>query len=75
MSRLMNIEEIVESLKQERNRIDAAIAALDETGSRGGWNSSRGRRAVRHMSAKARARISAAQKKRWALRKAAEKKK
>lgn len=72
----MNVEEILESLKQERQRIDKAIAALGGGGSRGGWGSSGGRRrGVRHMSAEARARISAAQKKRWAMRKAAGKKK
>ena len=70
----MNIEEIIESLKRERNRIDAAITALGSSSSRGGraFSSGRGRR---KMSAEAKAKIAAAQKARWARVKAGQKKK
>lgn len=70
----MDIEAIVESLKRERNRIDAAIAALDSGGRHRGLGSSGGR-GRRRMSAEARARIAAAQRARWARVKAAQKKK
>jgi len=67
----MDIESVVTALKQQRARIDQAIAALEGTG-RGGR---RGRppkagsplgRPHRHMSAAARKRISQAMKARWA---------
>ena len=64
----MDIDRIVEELKRERARIDAAIAALGgvQPGRRGRPPGS-GRR--RRMSAAARRRISAAMKQRWAERK------
>ena len=67
----MDIESVVTALKQQRARIDQAIAALEGTG-RGGR---RGRppkrvsaagRSGRRMSAAARKRISQAMKARWA---------
>jgi hypothetical protein len=67
----MDITQIIDSLKLERNRIDAAIAALNGSSFRGGSVSS-GRKG-RHMSAEAKARISASQKKRWAKVKAGKK--
>lgn len=70
----MNIEQVIDSLKQERNRIDQAIAVLNSGSTRGGWSLS-GHRGPRHMSAAARARISAAQKARWAKVKGQKKKK
>lgn len=71
--RSMDAEQIVESLKQERSRIDAAINVLNGSTSRGGSVSSGAPRGPRRMSAAARARISAAQKKRWAKVKAKKK--
>ncbi|MEO8724662.1 MAG: hypothetical protein ABI383_00940 [Acidobacteriaceae bacterium] len=78
----MNIEEIIQQLRSERGRIDAAIAALE--GSRTG--ATRGRRpgkaakpiagAKRRgrpaMSEAERKRLSVQMKKRWAERKAAQ---
>jgi hypothetical protein len=66
----MNIAEIIESLKLERNRINAAIAALDHSG----FSRKYGARKKRTMSAAARAKIAAAQRARWAKQKAAQKK-
>lgn len=63
----MTINDIVEQLKQERARLDAAIAAL------GGTSRKLGRPAKsakpRHMSAAARARIGAAKKAWWTKQK------
>ena len=69
----MDLKSIVEQLKQERARLDAAIAALDGIGGRrpgrpAGVGLAGGRRR-RHMSAAARRRSSAAMKARWAERK------
>jgi len=65
------MDNIIDALRQERNRIDAAIAALNGSGmKRRPGGSVRG---PRKMSAEARARISAAQKKRWAKVKAKKK--
>ena len=61
----MNVAEILSQLKQERDRLDAAIRALEGVAS----PVRRGRKPGRHMSAAARARIGAAMKKRWAERK------
>jgi|SRR5579859_1291932 len=61
----LDIEGIVEQLRAERSRIDAAIAALGGTSQ----NRRGRRRGTRRMSAAARARISAAQKARWAKQK------
>lgn len=64
----MDTEQIIQELKAERNRLDAAIDALQAGGA--GTARRNGRRGPRHMSAEARRRISEAQKKRWAQRKA-----
>jgi hypothetical protein len=71
----MDISRIVEELKRERGRLDAAIAALDsvQPARRGrppgvAREAGNGRRR-RHMSAAARRRISQAMKQRWAERK------
>ena len=74
----MNIEEIIAELRQERIRIDAALSALqadERTGRKAfGWASGKApRRGPRRMSAEARARIAAAQRKRWAKVKVAQK--
>ncbi len=67
----MNIESIVSALKEQRGRIDQAVAALEAIGAPG----RRGRPpkatsthpgSRRHMSAAARKRISEAMKQRWA---------
>jgi hypothetical protein len=62
----LDTQTLLVELKQERNRIDHAISALEglDKGARKG--STKGRR---HMSADARARISKAMKLRWAQRK------
>ncbi|HJX83128.1 MAG TPA: hypothetical protein VJ723_02145 [Candidatus Angelobacter sp.] len=62
----MTISTIIQSLEEQRDRIDEAISALGgSTGTRGG----RGRRSGWRLSAAARRKISLAQKKRWAERK------
>jgi hypothetical protein len=58
----MNIDEILNDLRAQRDRLNAAIAALDGSG-RGA--AARGRRRI---SAEGRRRISEALKKRWAAR-------
>lgn len=62
----MNAMQIIEELKQERFRLEAAIRALE---SLGGTQPARGPRRRRHMSAEARKKIGAAMKKAWAERK------
>jgi hypothetical protein len=64
----MDIKQIVSALTAERDRINQAIAALEGSSPRLGRppNSSAGKRT---MSASARAKISAAQKARWAKQK------
>lgn len=62
----MDTEQIIQELKAERIRLDAAINALQSGGSR--TSRSKGRRGPRHMTAEARRRISEAQKRRWAKR-------
>jgi len=64
----VDIERIVADLTAEHNRIDQAIAALEGSSPRLGRppKASKGRRT---MSAAARAKISAAQKARWAKQK------
>jgi hypothetical protein len=83
----MNLTQIVEQLRAERNRLDAAIEALEGVGSgtsapkrrRGRPPGSRNQAATnrtpgrRPMSAAARKRIAEAMRKRWAARKAGEK--
>jgi len=85
----MNINKIIKELLKERHDLDMAIAAVGELASRkrgpgrppklfGGPTTSAirrgpGRPPGRRMSAAARARIAAAQRKRWAKVRAAEK--
>ena len=75
----MDTNEIVHALKAERERLDRAIDVLESSyrGSRGrGRPATTGgaRRARWRMSAEARAKIAAAQRKRWAKVKAKKKK-
>lgn len=72
----MDIQNIVQQLRDQRNRLDAAILALEETLSaprRGrppkAASTPATRRGPRKMSAAARAKISAAQRARWAKQK------
>jgi hypothetical protein len=60
----MDIEAILNKLRHERDQIDRAIQALEGSTYRNGKRP--GRKRGSHMSAEARARMSAAQKKRWA---------
>ena len=64
----MDIEDVVAALKEQRTRIDHAIAALEGLGSpaRRGRPPKTGSTSGRHMSAAARKRISEAMRKRWA---------
>jgi hypothetical protein len=59
----LNIGEMISELKQERDRIEAAIRALEGTTSK--RTTGNGRR-KRTMSPEARAKIAAAAKRRWA---------
>jgi hypothetical protein len=68
----MNIASILTELRQERDRLQSAINALEGVGAP--KTSRRGRKPGRHMSADARRRIGLAMKRRWAERKRAEKK-
>ena|SRR5215467_11717501 len=65
---LLNTERIIAELEAERDRLDAAIAAL-RTSSRDGRKPGPGKR--HRLSAAARRRISEGMKKRWAVRKRA----
>lgn len=74
----MDIQSILADLKRERDRLSAAIAALEGSGGRrrgrpaGSGKSNAapaGRRPRRHMSAASRKRISEMMKQRWAERK------
>ena len=75
----MDIGSIVEQLKSERDRLNAAIAALEGVDTRRGRaKQTPGQRRAPHkrrLSAEARARISEAQKKRWARQRKAQKEK
>jgi len=66
----MDISQILEQLKSERDRLNEAIAALEGVKTPAGSRkraAAKGRgRARRRMSAEARRRISEAQKRRWA---------
>jgi hypothetical protein len=64
----MDIANVVAALKEQRTRIDGAIAALGGVGSprRRGRPSRASATTGRHMSAAARKRISEAMKQRWA---------
>jgi len=63
--RAMPIEQIVQQLRAERDRLDAAIKALTGSGAKPARPSGGGKKT---MSAAARRRISIAQKARWAKR-------
>jgi hypothetical protein len=65
---LLNVENILFELKQQLNRIEGAVAAIESIGGKA-HSGKRGRGRHRTMSAAARARISAGMKKRWAARK------
>ena len=67
----MDIANVVAALKEQRTRIDHAIAALEGVGSRArrGRPPKTGSPTGRHMSAAARERISEAMKQRWAKQK------
>ena len=69
----MDLQRIIAELKQEREKLDRAIAALDGAGSgvrgrRGAYAGTGRRRRRRHLSAEARKRLSDMMKKRWAER-------
>jgi hypothetical protein len=65
----MDVQNLLEQLREERDRIEAAISALQGLGHAGRGVAGKGGRGRRHMSAEARARISRAMKLRWAQRK------
>ncbi len=66
----MDIGKILAELRSERERIDAAIRALEAVGAgKGRISRQRNGRRRRHLSAEGRRRISEAMKKRWAERK------
>lgn len=67
----MNIDRILADLRDERDRLDQAIAALEGHGARSGRRGPGigGPRRRRRMSPDARRRISEMMKKRWAERK------
>jgi hypothetical protein len=76
----MDIQQIVSALRDERDRLEQAISALEggdgrRRGLRAGFLSygRRGRRGRRRLSAAAKKRISEMMKKRWAERKRAAK--
>jgi exonuclease VII small subunit len=62
---MADIESIVQELKRERDRLDAAIRALTSVNGSGRGNHS-GSSGKRRLSAAARQRIAAAQRARWA---------
>jgi hypothetical protein len=66
----MNSTELIEVIDAEISRLQAVRNLVDGTGAR---NEAKRRRGKRRLSAEARARISAAQKKRWAQQKKAAK--
>ena len=61
---MTNLGAVLQQLKQERSRLDKAIAALSEV--TGGNASIEGNRPKRQLSVAARKRIAAAQRARWA---------
>jgi hypothetical protein len=65
----MDLQAILNELREQRGRIQQAIDALERNTSTNGKR--RGRKPGRHMSADARRRIGLAMKKRWAERKKA----
>lgn len=68
----MNIEQVIRSIDDQISRLQQAKAILGGGGAGEGIATGRRRR---HMSAAAKARIAAGQRKRWAKVKAAQKKK
>jgi hypothetical protein len=68
---MANIESIIQQLRNERDRLDAAIAALKSMGNTAGTAPKSGRRT---MSPTARKRIAAARRARWQKVKAAKQK-
>lgn len=68
---MANFSAVIKQLLAERDRLNDAIAALEGVSS---GASHRGRRSGRILSAAARARIAAAQRKRWATFRANKKK-
>lgn len=74
----MDTQQIISVLREERDRLEQAIAALEGGNGRRGrgaglGNGRRGRRGRRRLSAAAKRRISEMMKKRWAERKRAAK--
>jgi glutamine synthetase adenylyltransferase len=73
----MNFNQVLSQLISQRNRLDTAIAALQQlsnenpSATRTALRSFDGRRRRRHMSPEAKRRISEMMKKRWAERKRA----
>src|SRR5229473_722203 len=73
---MANIEGIVQQLREERDRLDAAITALESVSSTGGNTRTAGRPSTggkRKVSALARRRMAQAQRARWAKAKSAPK--
>ena len=64
----MNLQAIITELRDQRDRIQQAIDALERTTPSSPTGKRRGRKPGRHMSADARRRIGLAMKKRWAQR-------
>lgn len=71
----MDIQQIVSALRDEKNRLEQAISALEGGNGRRGRGLGNGRRGKRRrrLSAAAKRRISEMMKKRWAERKRAAK--
>jgi predicted phage gp36 major capsid-like protein len=65
----MDIQSILNELREQRDRIQQAIDALERTAHPTATGKRRGPKPGRHMSADARARIGAAMRKAWAKRK------
>ena len=71
---MTNLGAVLQQLKQERSRLDKAIAALSEVTGSTKWNASiDGSRPQRQLSVAARKRIAAAQRARWAKVRASKK--
>lgn len=72
----MNVDRILSELRQERERLDEAIQALERvSGGSAAGPGRRGRRRRRHMSAETKRLLSERMKARWAERKKAKAKK
>ena len=70
---MANLESIVQQLKQERDRLDAAIRALTSVGGGTAKSNIAASPTRRTLSASARRKIAAAQRARWAKIKAKQK--